>query len=105
MSDPEGEDALYEHEPELIVSLRHHPELHEYLMDRGWGHAGTGMWRWIPSLAATPEDKWDVTTIMWDGTQVLVGVVGDWLTHAFIRESVEDLHRNISKLEAMRYEQ
>lgn len=92
-------------EPELVVSLKHHPVLDVYLTDRGWDRAGTGLWRWVPSLAATDEDKWDVTTVMWDGTQVLVGVVGDWLTHAFLRESVEDLSRQIEALEAMRAEE
>lgn len=103
MSTP-GPEGLYPHEPALLNDCQPHPVLDLYLRGRGWVAAGVGIWWWTDSVAETGHEKWDITTVCWNGRQVLVGLVGDWRTHMFLRESPEDLARQITALEAMRWE-
>lgn len=102
------EDAVHAHAPELLVNLSRNPELDAVLLDRGWGRVVAGMWRWVPSLADVPEhpwgEKWDVTTVMFDGTRIMLGMVGDWVHHMYVYDSIADLGREIEALEAVRYE-
>lgn len=86
-----------------VARLRHHPVLDVYLTDRGWDRADTGIWRWTPSLADTPETTWDVTTVMFTDHGILAALVGERLGEVIDYPTVAAVAEVVEALEAARW--